>query len=185
MPHKNHADYVAYHAAYRAARREKLRLGSREYRKAHPEIERRWRSQYIAENSDKIKDRKQKHYMRNREKYNALGRSNHLKRNFGITSEEKQAMIDAQNGMCAICGDPIDLRTGHTDHQHEPFRLREILCRLCNPGLGNFRDNPERLEKAAAYLRKHAAEKLVTQSQRIDDGITATGGVIPVAVSVS
>jgi hypothetical protein len=39
------------------------------------------------------------------------------------------------------------------DHNHELKTFRGWLCRKCNLGCGNFKDNPELLEKAAKYLR--------------------------------
>ena len=39
------------------------------------------------------------------------------------------------------------------DHDHTEKTFRGWLCRKCNLGCGNFKDNPELLEKAAKYLR--------------------------------
>ena len=39
------------------------------------------------------------------------------------------------------------------DHNHKEKTFRGWLCRKCNLGCGNFKDNPELLEKAAKYLR--------------------------------
>lgn len=68
----------------------------------------------------------------------------------GLSPEEIEQIRENQNGVCAICSepDPTDL-----DHCHETGRVRWLLCRHCNRGLGAFRDNPEFLEKAAALLR--------------------------------
>jgi len=43
-----------------------------------------------------------------------------------------------------------------SDHCHRTGISREWLCRKCNTGLGMFRDNPAILERAIAYLRRHA-----------------------------
>lgn len=43
------------------------------------------------------------------------------------------------------------------DHCHTTDISREAICRSCNAGLGMFKDNPDALERAAAYLRQHAA----------------------------
>ena len=85
------------------------------------------------------------------------------KRLYGITREEYQALIDAQDGACAICGDtkmPIDPRTGHkydlaVDHDHKTGKVRELLCPNCNNGLGCFKDDPKLLHLAIQYLVKH------------------------------
>lgn len=90
-------------------------------------------------------------------------RARELKRNFGLSLEEFSRKMDAQGGMCACCGKPeTDLnRDGSgvrmlaVDHCHAKGHVRDLLCGGCNRGLGNFKDDPELLEKAAAYLRRH------------------------------
>jgi hypothetical protein len=52
----------------------------------------------------------------------------------------------------------------HVDHCHISGKVRGVLCQNCNLGLGHFHDTPEKLERAAAYLRLHASEKL-TESE--------------------
>lgn len=51
---------------------------------------------------------------------------------------------------CQICGQ----NTGpfHIDHNHKTNKIRGKLCRDCNLGLGNFKDNPKSLLKATKYL---------------------------------
>ena len=108
----------------------------------------------------------------NREKLNAQQRErnqtgryarhylkSHLKRSYGLTVEQYEAMVSVQGGKCAICGkvpgntSHIDGRL-HVDHCHDTDRVRDLLCTGCNKGIGQFGDDPELLEKAIAYLRK-------------------------------
>lgn len=61
-----------------------------------------------------------------------------------------------QDGICAVCSDPLDLgpnRT-HLDHCHETGKLRGLLCFGCNVGLGHFKDNLETLASAIKYLSR-------------------------------
>lgn len=43
----------------------------------------------------------------------------------------------------------------HFEHDHETGKFRGWLCRGCNVALGFMRDNPETLDRLAAYLRRN------------------------------
>lgn len=80
-----------------------------------------------------------------------------LKRQYGITLEEYTALLEAQNGVCAICGTsnpPGSHGILVVDHDHETGGVRGLLCCNCNTGLGMFGDDPERLTQASRYLGK-------------------------------
>jgi len=80
-----------------------------------------------------------------------------LKSHYGISIEAYDQMLIEQNFKCAICPKVLDLgRQTHLDHDHTgEKKVRGILCGGCNKGLGHFNDNPDILDSAAAYLRKH------------------------------
>lgn len=86
-------------------------------------------------------------------------RRSHLKRKYGMTLEEYDAMLEAQGGGCFICGRPpredISL---HVDHDHSTGKVRGILCFCCNNALADFQDDPALLRKAAAYVSVNSAE---------------------------
>lgn len=65
--------------------------------------------------------------------------------------DQVEEMVRAQDGLCAICSDPITT-SSPVDHCHTTLKVRGILCRSCNIGLGHFKDDPARLERAIAYL---------------------------------
>jgi len=83
-----------------------------------------------------------------------------LKKRFNITLEQYREMQKQQNNVCAICGSPeidIDNRTQKVrdlavDHCHTTHKVRGLLCRGCNQGLGNFKDNTQFLHNAINYL---------------------------------
>lgn len=73
----------------------------------------------------------------------------HLKQRFGIGADEVEAMIRAQGGLCACCGEDPAV---HVDHDHKRGKVRGILCEPCNGGLGQFRDRVDVIERAIRYL---------------------------------
>lgn len=82
-------------------------------------------------------------------------RDRHLRRTFGITSEDFNQMLDKQSGSCAICL-ITECKSGvafAVDHCHTTGAIRGLLCRDCNTSLGKFNDNIETLERAILYLR--------------------------------
>jgi hypothetical protein len=79
-------------------------------------------------------------------------RTYHLKRRYGITAEEADAMLDEQNGLCAICR---VAPAAHVDHDHETSAVRQLLCFNCNGGLGQFKEDPAVLRAAADYVERH------------------------------
>ncbi len=87
-------------------------------------------------------------------------------RRHGIDLDEYNRILESQNGVCAICGNPErvvangKVRNLAVDHSHTPGnRVRGILCQECNHGIGNFKDNPVLLLSAIEYLRKYSVEK--------------------------
>lgn len=69
-------------------------------------------------------------------------------------------MRERQRGLCAICGTPEpETPKGrlHVDHDHETGRVRGLLCSRCNTGIGQFKDDPVRLQAAITYLTGQAA----------------------------
>ena len=78
-----------------------------------------------------------------------------LRKKYGLTPEQVDAMISAQGDKCAICGTSnrgLPHRFPAVDHCHKTKIVRGILCRKCNQGLGLFNDNPQLLRSAASYL---------------------------------
>jgi hypothetical protein len=88
-------------------------------------------------------------------------RGYHLRYNYGLSIEAWETLLTSQNGRCAICQRlPSELKSGrakrqrlHVDHDHEANKIRGLLCEDCNFGIGKFSEDPEWLERAAAYLR--------------------------------
>lgn len=75
----------------------------------------------------------------------------HILKRFGLTRGEWHVMLIDQSGRCATCLQPM-LGKICVDHCHATGAVRGLLCDWCNKGLGSFRDQPEILRRAAAYL---------------------------------
>lgn len=84
------------------------------------------------------------------------GRKTHLKRTYGITMDEFEQMVEAQQGCCAICERTVDQLV--VDHDHDTGEVRELLCGSCNSAIGLLGDDPAKLRQAATYLEKHRKE---------------------------
>lgn len=71
-----------------------------------------------------------------------------------ISQDDYNALLEAQNYSCAICGVAAEetARGLHVDHSHYTHTIRGLLCVQCNLGLGYFKDNIERLKTAITYL---------------------------------
>lgn len=129
---------------------EPARRRTKEWQEANPERVAANREAFLASGGKKIADRR-----------------SHLKRRYGMTLEEYDAMLEAQGGGCFICGRPpredISL---HVDHDHSTGKVRGILCFCCNNALADFREDPTLFAKAAAYLSWHANQEEIQLARR-------------------
>ncbi|WP_316176274.1 endonuclease VII domain-containing protein [Bradyrhizobium sp. SZCCHNRI1073] len=74
-----------------------------------------------------------------------------LKHRYGLSFEQYQKMFLDQDGKCAIC---CDRTAVDVDHCHQSGKVRGLLCRSCNVGLGHFGDTIDGLRRAISYLQK-------------------------------
>lgn len=83
-------------------------------------------------------------------------RDRYLKRTYGISENEYNAMLLSQNNACLLCktefSDGWGANAPVVDHCHNTGKVRGILCNECNRGLGYFHDNKETLMNAIKYL---------------------------------
>jgi len=93
---------------------------------------------------------------KNVEKRRIIVQKHGYKKRYGLSLEQKQALVDGQNSKCAICNN--DLKGTHdvcVDHCHTTGIIRGILCRKCNLGIGHLNDSIENLKSAQKYLEKY------------------------------
>lgn len=112
------------------------------------------RREYRKRNPERHKEIDRAYYERSKDK----ARGYYFRVRYGITLEEHTAMLEAQGGLCALCGRPPSGERNrarlHVDHDHETGVVRRLLCSNCNNGLGHFRDDPDLLRRAALYIEE-------------------------------
>ncbi len=78
---------------------------------------------------------------------------------YNMTIREYTKLLKQQDYKCAICGTVkpggVHKTVFLVDHDHRTGKMRGLLCHNCNTGLGHFKDNPEFLASAIAYVLKH------------------------------
>jgi hypothetical protein len=84
-------------------------------------------------------------------------REDWLKYTYGMTLADYAALLARQNGVCFICETREPGQTLAVDHYHATGVVRGLLCRDCNLGLGNYKDDPRLTRRATAYLEAHLA----------------------------
>ena len=80
-----------------------------------------------------------------------------LMNKYDMTVEQYDAMLSAQGGVCAICGDPPIVgfnKRLHVDHDHATGRVRGLLCMHCNHSIERVEKIPGWAAKAEAYLSR-------------------------------
>lgn len=91
----------------------------------------------------------------------SINRLNHVMRRYGITEHQYNSMLESQNYVCAICGEPEShIINGATkrlavDHCHATGKVRGLLCAHCNQAIGRLKDDPSLIRKAADYVERH------------------------------
>lgn len=96
------------------------------------------------------------------------------KRLFGMNLEDVERALKSQGMACGICRRHLpsifEWKSGRrtpdasvADHCHATGKFRGVLCNHCNRGLAFFRDSPEYLSSAAAYITE--ARATCTQQQ--------------------
>jgi len=81
--------------------------------------------------------------------------AHHLRNRYGIAPEDRDQMIEDQDGKCKICGDKLDMgKFTHVDHCHVSGKVRGVLCLACNNGIERFKDSVDIMEKAIQYLQQ-------------------------------
>ena len=100
---------------------------------------------------------------RNPKKQRQWARDGEYRRKYGITLEQYDEILKAQQGVCAICTKSCD--TGMNlavDHCHDTNKVRALLCKNCNTAIGLLKENVETMTKAIDYIKFHSLIKEVS-----------------------
>ena len=129
---------------------------SREYRAKNKlklrEIQRIWRKN----TPEKQKQYNRRGYQQRKAQHVEWNRATSLRRNYGMTIPQYDAMYRDQNGVCAICqGFNVAGRRLAVDHNHATGVVRGLLCNTCNTSLGTAKESVDLLKKMIAYLERH------------------------------
>ena len=138
-------DYANLHTHFERQHPEALPYPCDECTRRFTSIQARWQHKGIAHDAE----RRSRNDPRRQRDWN-------LRKLYGITLAEFEAMLAAQGGRCATCSAAAtsDARhsTLHVDHDHVTGRVRGLLCSGCNHALGKVNDDPVVLRALADYL---------------------------------
>lgn len=82
--------------------------------------------------SDKRRAGARRYYKTHKEQVRTWKRNWQLKRRYGITLEQYNALLEQQGGACAICQRVPKAGRLHVDHDHKTKVVRGLLCYRCN-----------------------------------------------------
>jgi hypothetical protein len=110
-----------------------------EIKAKHREQGRRWRAENPARN--RVFDLKSR-----------------LKTVYGMSLDDYRALLERQQGACAICKSPDPKRRKalglFVDHCHKTGAVRGLLCHRCNLLIGFAEETPDRVLDAVSYLNR-------------------------------
>lgn len=83
-----------------------------------------------------------------------------LKRQYNMTLEQYDKILEEQENGCAICGSEVTETPYFIDHDHKCCPgakscgecVRGLLCMMCNSALGMLKDDPEIIASALKYI---------------------------------
>jgi|RhiMetdeSRZDD1v2_1073273.scaffolds.fasta_scaffold435934_2 hypothetical protein len=141
---------------------ERIRAYSRAWYAAHKKevAAQRRRQREDPEHAEKVRAYNRAWYAahKNSEEWARRSRNSRLRSNYGLSIEGYNALLAQQGGACAICRKQPEQRLC-VDHCHVTQKVRRLLCRRCNLGIGYFGDDPRLLRRAAAYLEAFLPRK--------------------------
>ena len=106
---------------------------------------------YYRAHKQEINERSRAYYHGHKQDIQPILRRGQLKRLYGLSPADYDALLAKQDGVCPICGKPSE-ETLCVDHCHATGTIRGLLCRKCNIALGCYEDDPATMITSLAYL---------------------------------
>ena len=154
----------AYSRAWYAAHKKEVAAQRRRQREdpEHAEKIRAYNRAWYAAHKEEITARRRRSWAENArwksDEWAHRSRNRRLRSSYGLSIEGYNALLARQGGACAICRKQPEQRLC-VDHCHVTQKVRRLLCRRCNLGIGYFGDDPRLLRRAAAYLEAFLPRK--------------------------
>lgn len=125
----------------------------------------------MARDIEKARKRARNRYNRNKEACRAqsaewkrlnpekvrIGRRERTLKRYGLDAESYDLLLEMQEHKCLLCGQSAadEKKALAVDHDHETGQIRGLLCQNCNKGIGNLKDDPSLLRRAADYVARN------------------------------
>ena len=133
----------------------KARESQRKWQAENPDKHRARAKAWKAANKEHFDARHKAWREANRDHLREQGRVAYYRQKYGLTLAQRDAMLEAQGGVCAICQEIETAKRGWAvDHCHATGTVRGILCQACNLVLGHADDDVELLKRMIGYLEK-------------------------------
>lgn len=152
------------HLGLSKCKKQKLFEAKRSY---DPVAKAAYNKKWREENRELVAENKRQWFNKNREQNIEKRKANYrknidahkdamLRRNYGITLEQYNAMLASQDHGCKICKSKTSnskaAKSLFVDHCHRTGVVRGILCNKCNAGIAYFNESKELLAEAIRYL---------------------------------
>jgi hypothetical protein len=152
----NKGKLAAYQRKWVSANREKVNAQQRARRNADKEKYKERKREWETANREKVRQMKRAEYARNKEKYAAY-RKAHRHADYAAEIRRREVLAGRPRPeVCEACGDSGGTLGIVFDHCHANGHFRGWLCSNCNIAIGMAGNDPDRLLRLAAYLKRTA-----------------------------
>jgi len=146
-----------YFKHYNEINKDKIKEYLKHYNKINKDKRNLYSKNYYKSNRESVLKKQKIYYELNKTEIINKNRNRYLKRKFGITIDDYNEMLTLQLSGCSICGKSINDNGNKLDidHDHKTGKVRGLLCKNCNKGIGLFYENINILEGAINYIKKY------------------------------